>query len=337
MFEVSSEGVKHGTVCAKQSQFAWAQNRTCGTWTNDGFLDSRSPIGSRTSFAGMTSQAAVQNKANLPFQAAEGDSSPCEAADGRLCETKPNLGGMGYLGQTRLASEGVAERNRACETKPIGGLLIAECGLKRVRALMRNKANSLGPRTDLVGPGRTMGSWIPASSGMTSQAAVQNKANLPFQAADGHGPPCEAADGRLCETKPNLGGLGYLGRPSRAGGDSHRGAEHAKQSQSEDCGLLIVECGLKRVRALVRNKANLPCQAAEGDGSPCEAADGRLCETKPNLGGLGHRGKIRVTSGVLLPRISLCETKPIALSALSGGRFHFGTVRAGLAVSRPWK
>jgi hypothetical protein len=163
---------RHQTLAsAKQSQFAWAQDSRRGIRTSDGSLDSRSPIGSRTSFAGMTSQAAVQNKANLPFQAADGHGPPCEAADGRVCGTKPKLGGVGYLGQTRPASEGVAERNRACETKPIGGLRIAECGLKRMRALMRNKANSLGPKTDLVGPGRAMGPWIPAPRSGRGQAS----------------------------------------------------------------------------------------------------------------------------------------------------------------------
>jgi hypothetical protein len=41
---------------------------------------------------------------------------------------------------------------------------------------MRNKANSLGPKTDLVGLVQAMDSWIPAFAGMTSPPLTRNKA-----------------------------------------------------------------------------------------------------------------------------------------------------------------
>jgi len=59
----------------------------------------------------------------------------CGLKRGQPCETKPNLGGMGYLGTEDMASGAVPQRGNSCQTKPIPGAGsrgpgIADCGLK---------------------------------------------------------------------------------------------------------------------------------------------------------------------------------------------------------------
>ena len=68
------------------------------------------------------------------------------------------------------------------------------------------------------------------------------------------------------------------------------------------------------------------CEAREASGQPpyfrlqtSHSAEGRFCETKPNLGGLGHVGKGGPRVGAAPPRSEMCETKPNL-----GGLGHVG-------------
>ncbi len=82
------------------------------------------------------------------------------------------------------------------------------------------------------------------------------------------GLPPSVPTGQLCKTKP------ISGSPAGTGGQN------------------------------VRNKPNLEERTGRGRG--------RLCETKPNLGGLGHLEKRAViVCGATLPESGTCETNPI--------------------------
>jgi hypothetical protein len=131
-----------------------------------------------------------------------------------FCETKPNVGGMGYIEKGYARGSGGCRRepsvqNKAksgrdgvsgqmlpsrggqrgyCETKPIGARRArnAECGVKNGRAILQNKANLSG---------RGDGAQNKPNSG--AALGGTNKANL-----QGPGIGGQEGDGGSCETKP---------------------------------------------------------------------------------------------------------------------------------------
>jgi hypothetical protein len=105
-----------------------------------------------------------------------------------------------------------------------------------------------------------------------------------------------------CETKPNLGGMGHLGR--RAAGMSRRcdRANCAKQSQSEDCGLKEQVCETKPIWR------------------------GQICRTKP----IGEAGVGIVRRGNALWRHYRrpgAQTKPVSTAVATEGVTMFAVRR----------
>jgi hypothetical protein len=149
--------------------------------------------------------------------------------EGETCETNPSLGELGYLGQRRRKVE-CAKQTQFPRRGRVGqGLGDAERGLLykqtqfRPGAWPRHRHHSSSPSSHHSSPMPIVRNEpnLAASRAKQTQfggarpgpqgAIVQNEPNS-------ENGPAETG-GRLCETKPNLGGLGYLekGRPSYMG------------------------------------------------------------------------------------------------------------------------
>jgi hypothetical protein len=132
----------------------------------------------------------VPNEANLGSNRAK-RTQFCPAGGDRqrrLCKTKPNLGRLGYVGQRRLSC-GAWSGSETCETNPI----LAE-----------------RPGMGAGSPGRD----APAESDCAKRTKF-----------------CPAGSRRrskLCKTKPNLGGMGYVGRAVVVWGVAWPGSETCK-------------------------------------------------------------------------------------------------------------
>jgi hypothetical protein len=116
---------------------------------------------------------------------------------GKLCKTKPNLEGLGYVGKDGGRVGRGSPASGTCKTNPIGwaggpGLRIDDCGL-RIR----------GRRPGAINVGRR------ASASRSHGPNVQNEPNLARAPGSGRWQPGPRSPGgeRLCKTNPISAGV----------------------------------------------------------------------------------------------------------------------------------
>jgi hypothetical protein len=272
---------------------------------------------------------------------------------GELCETKPNLGGMGHLGglQRRVRTDPPGER--AVQTKPIhpAGQRCAWYTLrKRARAEQSqfvlpdrwravhtvrgrpDKPNSgpggagvsdCGANAECVKQSQTWMGWgiwergCCVQSGSATWPRLRNKANCQY-------PSKTIAKLRLTLpprlSRAMLSNKANLSRTRRE--TSYGITTNVARTEQSRFALADRRCARHTPRVGPRHQTKPICAWPSGT----EPA-GELCETKPNLGGMGHPGEMTAACGLAQWKPECANKTPMTKVAesASGPRFQADT------------